>query len=537
MVERLKVAFLAIALFLGACVNPTITPIVTALPPTVTPTINPTVTALPIILSDHFVSPTGDDNNPGTEALPWRTIQKAVNLAQPSETIFVRGGTYYESIQILQSGKNGLPITLTSYPGEIAEINGDGNLALYSSGPVSYWIIENLTLRSSNTHTVRFGWFHEAVTSYLTLRNNYIFGAVFTVGNHQLFENNEINGSGYTDSGGYGGINDSHGGFGDDATHHNVYRNNYIHDFTNYNARGIWTQGRTHDNLIEGNRIENIWTTGLGQCLDLDAGKSGLVQWRQIVRNNRIKDCSYAGIQLENVFEGLVENNIIRAEKGGSAGVIVINYSPTIGCGVGGENNQYGDTNGDNSCLGDLTNTVIRQNLITKNGAWDWGYGGVLNWGAGGLKILGNTIYASDSAGNAAINFQAPTAETSQAIIQNNILENGNGPAICAHSFDSFALDQHNLMFKTNFDTIYGLGTGCTETYSLADYQRATGQGVNSIQADPQFENPASGDFHLLSTSPAIDQGLSLGLATDLDGMPRPLGAGWEMGVYEYQPK
>ena len=530
MLKPLKVAFLVIALLLGACADPTAAPPVTRLPPTVTPT-------LPIPLADHFVSLTGADDNPGTETLPWRTIQRAVNLARPSETIFVRGGTYTESLQLTRSGQPGQPLTLTSYPGEVAEINGGENPAISSSGAVSYWVIENLKLTSSNTHTIRFGWFGEAVTSHITLKSNLIHGAVFTVGNHQLFENNEINGSGYAGEGGYGGINDSHGGFGDDATHHNIYRNNYIHDFTNYNARGIWTQGRTHDQLIEGNRIENIWTTGLGQCLDLDAGQSGLVQWRQTIRNNRIKDCSYVGIQLENVFEGLVENNLIRAEKGGSAGVIVINYSPTIGCGVGGENNQYGDTNGDNSCLGDLTNTVIRQNLITKSGAWGWGYGGVLNWGAGGLKILGNTIYASDAAGNAAINFQAPAAETSQAIIQNNILQNGNGAAICAQSFDSFVLDQHNLMFKTNFETIYGLGTGCTETYSLADYQQAIGQGVNSIQAEPQFVNPAAGDFHLLSTSPAIDQGLSLGLAADLEGTPRPQGAGWDLGVYEYQAK
>ncbi len=103
MLKPLKVAFLVIALLLGACADPTAAPPVTRLPPTVTP-------ILPIPLADHFVSLTGADDNPGTETLPWRTIQRAVNLARPSETIFVRGGTYTESLQLTRSGQPGQPL-------------------------------------------------------------------------------------------------------------------------------------------------------------------------------------------------------------------------------------------------------------------------------------------------------------------------------------------------------------------------------------------------------------------------------------------
>ncbi len=496
-----------------------------------TPIANPTNTPIP----GYYVSTSGSDSNPGTETAPWRTIQKAVDSVNPGNTILVRAGTYNESIVLTRSGSSGSVIKLANYPGESVEINGGSNIALYSRGPIGYWTIEGLRFRSTNQHALRFGWFREAVTHHITLKNNYINGAVFTVGNNQLFEDNEMNGTGYTASGGYGGINDSHGGLGDDATHHNVYRRNYIHDFTNYNARGIWVQGRTHDNIVESNRIENIWTTGLGQCIDLDAGQSGLVQWRHTVRNNTMLDCSYVGIQLENVFESLVENNLVKAEKGGSAGVIVINYSPTIGCGVGGENNQYGDTNGDNSCKGDITNNVIRQNVITKKGSWGWGYGGLVNWGAGGLKILGNTIYAAGSGGNAAINFQAPASETSQSVIQNNILYNANGVAVCALSFDSFVQDSNNLLYKTNSDNVYGLGESCNESHSLTGYRAATGKGNNSIQAEPQFVNLSEFDFHLSNTSPAIDKGTSLDLLADFDGSPRPIGAGYDIGAFEFQ--
>jgi len=534
---RVFLAISILGLVSQACVpvviTPSTTPILTSTATsTATPTAIPTATETPHPVV-YYVSTNGSDANPGSQAQPLRTIQKAVDTVNPGDTILIRSGVYDESIILTKSGGSGKIIKLTNYSSEAVQIDGGNNLALYSKGPIGYWTIEGLAFRSTNVHTLRFGWFDEALTNHITLRNNHISGAVFTVGNYQLFEDNEIDGTGYTAAGGYGGINDSHGGLGDNATHHNIFRRNYIHDFTNYDARGIWTQGRTHDNIIEANRIENIWTSGLGQCIDLDAGQSGLVQWRHTVRNNTLKDCHYVGIQLENVFASLVENNLVKAEKGGIAGVIVINYDSSIGCGVGGENNQYGDTNGDNSCKGELTHTIIRQNIIAKKGTWGWGYGGLVNWGAGGLQILNNTIYALDAAGNAAINFQASAVETSQAIIQNNILYNGNGPAICAISFDSFLQDSHNLLYRTNTEKVYGSGSSCSGTYSLSSYQTATGKGEDSVQSEPQFVGPAGYDFHLKSTSPAIDKGLDIGLTIDFEGNPRPQGTGFDIGAFE----
>jgi hypothetical protein len=552
--QRIQMIFLSLLLFACGSATPVPEPAASPMPsqtptPTesftataipsdtqrLTPTVIPTPTAVPITGPQFFVSTDGSDENPGTESAPWRTIQKAVDSVSPGDNILVRAGTYDESVVISQSGREGSEIRLINYPGETVEINGGDGMALRSEGPVGYWTIEGLSFSSANQFTLQFGWFHEAVTRHIILRKNIINGAVFTVGNNQLFEDNEISGIGYAAEGGYGGINESHGGLGDDATHHNIYRRNHIHDFTNDNARGIWLQGRTHDSIIEFNRIENIWTTGLGQCIDLDAGASGLVQWRHTIRNNTIKDCSYVGIQIENAFESLVENNLVMAEKGGSAGVIVINYSPSVGCGVGGENNQYGDTNSDNSCKGDITNNIIRQNVIVKKGAWDWGYGGLVNWGAGGVKILGNTFYASAAGGNASINIQAPPAESSQLVIQNNILYNANGPAICAISFDSIMQDNNNLLYKTESDKVYGSEKNCAETYSLAEYQSATGKGQDSLQTDPQFTSLEDYDLHLSASSPAIDTGATLELFADFDGIARPLGNAFDIGAYEYK--
>jgi hypothetical protein len=77
--------------------------------------------------TDLYVATNGSDSNPGTLSAPLKTIQRAVDLAQPGTTIQVRGGTYAPSsnIQLLKSGSAGQPITLRGYNGERVVIDGE----------------------------------------------------------------------------------------------------------------------------------------------------------------------------------------------------------------------------------------------------------------------------------------------------------------------------------------------------------------------------------------------------------------------------
>ena len=53
----------------------------------------------------YYVSTSGSDNNAGTLSKPWRTIQKAANVAVGGDTVLIRGGTYNERVD--RSGWNG----------------------------------------------------------------------------------------------------------------------------------------------------------------------------------------------------------------------------------------------------------------------------------------------------------------------------------------------------------------------------------------------------------------------------------------------
>lgn len=56
----------------------------------------------------------------------------------------------------------------------------------------------------------------------------------------------------------------------------------------------------------------------------------------------------------------------------------------------------------------------------------------------------------------------------------------------------------------------------------------------NNREADPRFVDPANGDFHLRSDSPARDSGLDVGVTVDFDGAARPFGKGFDIGAFEF---
>src|SRR5262245_8111097 len=65
----------------------------------------------------------GDDAAAGTEQAPWRTLQHALRQLNPGQTLYLRGGTYYEHVALTQSGEADAPITISSYPGELAVLD------------------------------------------------------------------------------------------------------------------------------------------------------------------------------------------------------------------------------------------------------------------------------------------------------------------------------------------------------------------------------------------------------------------------------
>jgi hypothetical protein len=86
----------------------------------------------------RFVDPAqGDDAADGSEGRPWRTINHALPELNAGDTLYLRGGPYYENVYCAVAGENEKPITVRSYPGELAVI--DGGFPEFQQSPQSAW--------------------------------------------------------------------------------------------------------------------------------------------------------------------------------------------------------------------------------------------------------------------------------------------------------------------------------------------------------------------------------------------------------------
>lgn len=75
--------------------------------------------------AEFHVAVTGNDTDPGTKRAPFRTIQRAADLAQPGDTITVHEGTYREWVKPPRGGESDARrIVYQAAPGEKVEIKG-----------------------------------------------------------------------------------------------------------------------------------------------------------------------------------------------------------------------------------------------------------------------------------------------------------------------------------------------------------------------------------------------------------------------------
>jgi hypothetical protein len=86
----------------------------------------------------HFVDAAhGADAGTGAENAPWKTLAYALRKLKPGDTLCLRGGTYFEKVSLTRSGTPDAPITITSFPGEIAIV--DGGLREFVENPAASW--------------------------------------------------------------------------------------------------------------------------------------------------------------------------------------------------------------------------------------------------------------------------------------------------------------------------------------------------------------------------------------------------------------
>jgi hypothetical protein len=114
-----------------------------------------------------------------------------------------------------------------------------------------------------------------------------------------------------------------------------------------------------------------------------------------------------------------------------------------------------------------------------------------------------------------------------------------SGPADYITVTNNIAFDNVGLGFdEEGQDGSHNLFTNNLSFKNGQDWRLQTSGHSNDVTADPQFVNylrKGGGDYHLKSTSPAINQGIpAYAPSTDFDGVARPRGGAFDLGAYEY---
>jgi parallel beta-helix repeat protein len=264
-----------------------------------------------------------------------------------------------------------------------------------------------------------------------------------------------------------------------------------------------------------------------------------------LVVGNTADHNSYAGIQLTS---GSTRNEVrgnetfanARQYERAAPGIRLYSAPGNV---VDGNVSHHNEDSGIEAYPGS-NNTLIYNNVCYENGDH-----GIDNLTATGERIIGNTVYKNVTAG---INVEG--GSTGATLANNVSVDNGiksprthSDIRIERGSTDGTTMD-YDLVWLTVPDTI--LIWSSTSYSSLAAFQAASGQESHGIQADPGWQSPGNGNFHLAAGSPGIDSansGASGQPGTDVEGNPRAddpatqnTGVGPrpydDRGAYEFQP-
>jgi hypothetical protein len=273
-----------------------------------------------------IVAKTGNDNNAGTIAQPLATPAKALDIASPGDTIYLRAGRYAIDHFLWADKAN---LTIASHPGEKAAIVA--GVEENSKTPPSVMIIVanqvtllNLEIEGGSYYGVKVDLDKEPASRGVTIRNCYIHGSgrdcikTFNADN-LLIEDCEIGPSGLRDPSNAEGI-DSIGSVGV------TIRNCYVHDTA---TTGIYLKGGAREGLVERNRVEHCRGAGilLGQDTDEEymRDKTRYECLNSVARNNIIADIQAAGIGTYSGSNIRFENNTVyEAAKQSQAGFYVV---------------------------------------------------------------------------------------------------------------------------------------------------------------------------------------------------------------------
>ncbi len=429
----------------------------------------------------YFVSPSGDDQNPGSLSLPWQSLQKAAGTIEAGDTAIILGGTYQidHEISFLHSGTDMAWITFMAMPGDTVIIDALNHvLDLSAPGPpyardqgalmlvgVDYVRVEGMTIRNSRNSGITVRHSNHIEIRDNTIINTYDSGInawensqyLLITGNtiykpNQFSMGQDASGNIVTSTGA------PHEGLSiGDAQYFEVSFNEVSYgDKEGIDVKGPSRYGKVHDNYVH-NHENHPFSVGIY----VDAWTDSLYNIE--VYNNVIHDCG-DGVQIQSEDYRVVQNIYVHHN-------LCYNF---YWSGLGVSNNSA-DVGGDVY----TSDVIFRNNTVYNANDGFWLHGNIRDIVVENNIIAGSRRYQIDP--RAGINTEA-----------NNIV----------FRYNQFSSEPE----EPCMDCLYG---------------------------DPGFINAAGHDFRLLADAPGINAGNPDPAFNDPDGSRNDLGYSYFSG-YSY---
>lgn len=424
-------------------------------------------------MTTYYVAKNGKDTNPGTEAAPWLTIQKAANTLVAGDTVYIKEGTYNERFLPKKSGTPGNYITYAAYPGHSVTLDGTGIDIPYDYGGIIH-------IRGTLTN-----WISYIKVSGLKVTKSEAMGIFLQYASHIIIEN-----------------------------------------CITYDTVKPGLAAYSCDNIIfDGNEVELACNGGMGECLKMH--RVNIFEFRNNhVHHGGLGPGGGEGLAIAAATNGKIYNN--RVDHINRIGMYIDAYSEDIR-NVDIYQNIIHSGNQTGLAVANESNKVVENVNIYNNIIYNNQYNGIelASWKDDPalpaplktIKVINNTVYNN---GHGALydwgGIYVSNPEVENIIIRNNIIsENVHWQIKIRSTVPTNAVTiDHNLIdgFRNHPEEVYG------DTH---------------IEGNPKFVNPALADFHLQEDSPAKDNGSSVDAPlVDFDGITRPQGAGIDIGAFEF---
>lgn len=427
-----------------------------------------------LMAATWYVAPTGSDNNAGTLAKPVASLNSIMWRLKPGDTVLLRGGTYHwtEQQPIYADGNATGHITITSYPGERAIVDGAGVKtgwldAMSISG--DYVDFSNITIQNSQGNGLTL-----YQPSHVTVRNCTISKSVsggIWVGGDAAFSDIRIEG--------------------------NVVNDNSQKTAAVKPTGGGWAEGISISKgagiVVRGNTVFNNHGEGIGLWNSAGGGN--------IIESNRVYDNYSVNVYVYNATGGTVRNNIIYSlgnTKFYRAGI------PASGLQVATEmGSPYPVSSGN----------LFYNNIVTGTG-WGFYYGNYMTGGGLIDTVVANNTFVNCTAGSVNIDYAAGSRNSR---FVNNIVYQSNGKSLTRVNNTPGVTFDHNLWYG---GTVEAKAKSTTDILKKPLFTKLGGY------------KPA--DYTLTATSPGINAGVTIkAIATDILGAKRLKGTAVDLGAVE----